>query len=163
MVGSGTPAVHRRDAVAVPEPPGAGLRALDAGRSHDGADLPVRGLAGDGPERPVRTPRARLEPSQPVHELKRVHQVLLSVTAYMEPFDSPRGPRGTRGWRGPRRPRHPVIARVRARVWTPGLGCARAEARKRSRSFAVRYLRPRASTRVKVPSVMDRKATLLPE
>ena len=75
-VGSGTPARHGRDAVAVPEPPGARLRALDAGRSHEGAHLAVRGLPGDGPKRPVRAPRARLEPSQPVHELKGVHQVL---------------------------------------------------------------------------------------
>ena len=44
--------------------------------------------------------------------------------------------------------RHPVIARVRARVWTAGLGRARATARKRSRSSFVRYFRPRASARV---------------
>ena len=54
--------------------------------------------------------------------------------------------------------RHPVIASVRASVWTAGFGCARAAARKRSRSPAVRYFRPRASTRVNVPSVMDRKS-----
>ena len=53
--------------------------------------------------------------------------------------------------------RHPVIARVRAKVWTPGFGCARAAVRKRSRSARVRYFRPRASTRVNVPSVMSRK------
>ena len=67
---------HRGDAEAVPKAPGARLRARDAGRSHDRADLPVRGLPGDGPKGPVRAPRAPLEPSQPVHELKGVHQVL---------------------------------------------------------------------------------------
>ena len=56
--------------------------------------------------------------------------------------------------------RHPVIARVRARVWTAGFGCERAAARMRSRSLTVRYFRPRASTRENVPSVMDRKSYL---
>ena len=52
-----------------------GLRALEAGRSHDRADLPVRGLAGDGPKGPVRASHARLEASEAVHELKG-YQVL---------------------------------------------------------------------------------------
>ena len=64
------------DAVAVAKAPGARLRALDAGRSHDRAHLAVRRLPGDGPKGPGRAPRASLEPSQPMHELEGVHEVL---------------------------------------------------------------------------------------
>ena len=67
---------HRGDAVAVAKPPGARLRALDAGEAHDRADLAIRGLAGDGPQWAIRASRAPLGASQAVHELKRVHQFL---------------------------------------------------------------------------------------
>ena len=67
---------HRRDAIAVPEPPGARLRTLHAGRSHNRAHLPVRGLAGDGPQGASRAPRTRLEVPHAVHELKGVDQIL---------------------------------------------------------------------------------------
>ena len=66
----------RRDAVAVPKPPGARLRALDAGGAHERAHLAVRGLPGDGPQAPVRAPRAALRAPHAVHELERLHQVL---------------------------------------------------------------------------------------
>ena len=67
---------HRRDAVAVPKPPGARLRALDAGGAHERAHLAVRGLPGDGPQAPVRAPGAPLRAPHAVHELERLHQVL---------------------------------------------------------------------------------------
>ena len=71
------PGGDRRDAVAVPKPPGARLRALDAGGAHERAHLAIRGLPGDGPKAPVRTPCAPLRAPHPVHELERLHQVLL--------------------------------------------------------------------------------------
>ena len=46
--------------------------------------------------------------------------------------------------------RHPVCTRVRATVCTSGRGCIRTASRKRSRSSRVRYLRPRAPTRLTV-------------
>ena len=67
---------HRRDAVAVPKPPGARLRALDAGGAHERAHLAVCGLPGDGPQAPVRAPHAPLRAPHPVHELQGLHQVL---------------------------------------------------------------------------------------
>ena len=139
------------DAVAVAKAPGARLRALDAGRSHDRAHLAVRRLPGDGPKGPGRAPRARLEPSQPMHELEGVHESSgtgtarqWSVLRFRFAIRSSPASRSTSHARIPSASdtRHPVIARVRAKVWTPGLGCARAAVRKRSRSARVRYFRP---------------------
>ena len=66
----------RGDAVAAAKPPGAPLRALDAGGSHDRAHLAVRGLAGDVPEQAVHASGASLGASEAVHQVDGVHEVL---------------------------------------------------------------------------------------
>ena len=101
------------DAVAVAKAPGARLRALDAGRSHDRAHLAVRRLPGDGPKGPGRAPRAPLEPSQLMHELEGVHDPRGPERPASGPSGAsgsrfgvrpPRGRHRTRGSRAPRTP-----------------------------------------------------------
>ena len=154
---------HRGDAVAVLKSPGAGLRPLNAGGAHERCHLPVRRLPGDGPQCTSRAPcarRTRCTSSRACNPSGTGTARQCSVRRFRVAIRTSFASRSTSHARmaSASDTRHPVIARVRARVWTPGFGCTRAAARKRSRSFAVRYFRPRASTRENVPSVMDRKS-----
>ena len=76
MVGSGTPAVTAATPKLCRRPRGHACGPSMPAVRMDRAHLPVRGLPGDGPQGASRAPRARLEASQAMHELKGVHQVL---------------------------------------------------------------------------------------